>query len=61
MLCCTGHSDGLETAALSSNARTLLTAAYDRSARVWDLWSGKCVAILAPGAQVPIWHMSLQT
>lgn len=51
-MCCVGHTDGLETASLSADGRTLLTAAYDRSARVWDLRSGKCIAILAPGAQV---------
>lgn len=50
--CCAGHSDGLETASLSADGQTLLTVAFDRSARVWDLRSGKCAAVLAPNGQV---------
>jgi WD40 repeat protein len=48
----TGHSDGLETASLSADGHTLLTVAFDRSARIWDLRSGKCLAVLAPKGQV---------
>lgn len=47
-----GHSDGLESASLSKDGRTLLTVAYDRSARVWDLVTGKCSAVLTNGSQV---------
>ena len=47
-----GHSDGLETGAMSSDDSMVLTAAYDKSARVWDLASGKCLAVLASSAQV---------
>lgn len=51
-LVCAGHSDGLETGAMSSDDSMVLTAAYDKSARVWDLASGKCLAVLASSAQV---------
>ena len=49
---CAGHSDGLETGAMSSDGSIVLTAAYDKSARVWDLSSGKCLAVLPSSAQV---------
>ena len=49
---CAGHSDGLETGAMSDDDSMVLTAAYDKSARVWDLASGKCLAVLASSAQV---------
>ena len=47
-----GHSDGLEAGALSADGRTLLTTAYDGSARLWDLVLGQCLAVLVPGGQV---------
>ena len=47
-----GHSDGLETGAMSRDGSIVLTAAYDKSARVWDLSSGKCLAVLPSSAQV---------
>ena len=37
---------------MSSDDSMVLTAAYDKSARVWDLASGKCLAVLASSAQV---------
>ena len=46
-----GHTDGVESGCLSEDGLTLLTVAYDRSARVWDLRSGMCAAVLAPGGQ----------
>ena len=49
---CVGHSDGLETGAMSSDDSMVMTAAYDKSARIWDLASGKCLAVLASSAQV---------
>jgi WD40 repeat protein len=41
----------VESGYLSEDGLTLLTVAYDRSARVWDLRSGMCAAVLAPGGQ----------
>lgn len=37
---------------MSCDDSMVLTAAYDKSARVWDLASGKCLAVLASSAQV---------
>ena len=37
---------------MSKDGSMVLTAAYDKSARVWDTASGKCLAVLASSAQV---------
>lgn len=37
---------------MSADGSMVLTAAYDKSARVWDMASGKCLAVLASSAQV---------
>lgn len=37
---------------MSSDDSMVMTAAYDKSARLWDLASGKCLAVLASSAQV---------
>ena len=52
LTCFAGHSEGPETGAMSVDGSMVLTAAHDKSARVWDLASGKCLAMLACSAQV---------
>jgi len=43
-----GHSDSVAGAALAADGGSALTFAFDASARVWDLASGRCRAVLLP-------------
>ena len=48
--CCkgvlTGHTEDVVDAALSMEKSSVVTASYDRTARVWDLVTGECTALL---------------
>ena len=43
---CAGHTDNVSCAAISADSRTLVTASDDTTARVWDLGTGVCRAVL---------------
>jgi len=43
-----GGARSVSAAALSADGATALTIAYDRSARAWDLASGRCRGVLVP-------------
>ena len=36
-----GHQDGLVSAAFSSDGTQIVTASYDKTARIWDAATGK--------------------
>ena len=41
-----GHEAGLMSAAFSPNGSRIVTASYDKTARVWDAGTGKEIAVL---------------
>ena len=41
-----GHEDSISMGCLDSAGRRLLTVAFDKTARVWDIRSGRCLAVL---------------
>ncbi len=53
-----GRARSVSAAALSADGTTALTIAYDRSARAWDLASGRCRGVLVPldGEQARLHH-----
>ncbi|HPB25921.1 MAG TPA: caspase family protein [Bacteroidales bacterium] len=42
----TGHSDGILHAAYSKNGKYIMTASMDKTARIWDAYSGKLLSVL---------------
>lgn len=46
MLGIAGHEDSIAMGALDSSGRRLLTVAFDKTARVWEIRSGRCLAVL---------------
>ena len=46
MLGVAGHEDSIAMGALDSSGRRLLTVAFDKTARVWETRSGRCLAVL---------------
>ena len=41
-----GHEDSISMGCLDGAGRRLLTVAFDKTARVWDIRSGRCLAVL---------------
>ena len=41
-----GHEDSISMGCLDGAGRRLLTVAFDKTARVWDIRSGRCLALL---------------
>ena len=41
-----GHEDSISMGCLDGTGRRLLTVAFDKTARVWDIRSGRCLAVL---------------
>lgn len=41
-----GHEDSISMGCLDAAGRRLLTVAFDKTARVWDIRSGRCLAVL---------------
>lgn len=41
-----GHEDSIAMGALDSSGRRLLTVGFDKTARVWETRSGRCLAVL---------------
>jgi len=52
-----GHTKPIEAAAFSPDGRLLATAADDRSGRIWDVATGKQLAVLKH-ADAGIWNMA---
>ena len=45
-LWCAGHEDSIRMGCLDGAGRRLLTVAFDKTARIWDIRSGRCLAVL---------------
>ncbi|MDP2439351.1 MAG: WD40 repeat domain-containing protein [archaeon] len=45
--CCVGHSAWVRSVSCSPDGRIALTGGYDRTARLWDVSSGVCIATLS--------------
>jgi WD40 repeat protein len=43
---CDGHSLPVTSIAFSSDGTRMASSSFDRSVRIWDLFSGKCEAVL---------------
>ena len=52
-LCWTaGHEDSISMGCLDGAGRRLLTISFDKTARVWDIRSGRCLAVLQHEGQL---------
>ena len=47
-----GHEDSISMGCLDGPGRRLLTVAFDKTARVWDIRSGRCLAVLQHSQQL---------
>ncbi len=45
-LVCSGHDDSISMGCLDGAGRRLLTVAFDKTARVWDIRTGRSLAVL---------------
>ncbi|MGB8646669.1 MAG: CHAT domain-containing protein [Anaerolineae bacterium] len=52
-----GHTDVVQAAAISPDGRTLVTAGWDQTARVWEAPNGKLRCVIAPRAN-QIWSVT---
>ncbi|MCU0754554.1 MAG: hypothetical protein MUE46_05445 [Xanthomonadales bacterium] len=43
-----GHTDRITSVAYAPDGHTLLSAAYDKTVRLWDLATGACLKIILP-------------
>ena len=50
LVCCTGHSDNVVSAAISTDSTILATASDDCTARLWNLGTGRCQGVLTHAA-----------
>jgi WD40 repeat protein len=46
LLSLTGHANLVWESAYSADGRRIVTASFDGSSRVWDTWTGACLAVL---------------
>ena len=42
----TGHNDSVDACALTPDGRFALSASFDRTLKLWDPWSGRCLQTL---------------
>lgn len=49
-----GHTDYVTSLALTADGKRLVSGSYDKTIRLWDILTGKCLAILSDHARINI-------